>query len=165
MEERFEGYVVDLECARMWPQAEWEDRAKRHTVTCSLHGSSIESGYCIIDSHLVPLDANATPLVLHRLRESDHERGVRLRITRRAHDREMVTTMIDLAISREPVTSSTVRSVGYHDGILEIEFKSGIYQYLDVPKKVYDELLHADSHGRFFNQEIKNKFQSRKLEI
>ena len=40
---------------------------------------------------------------------------------------------------------------------LDIKFKDGrIYQYADVPKKVYDGLMKANSHGRFFAKKIKN---------
>jgi S1-C subfamily serine protease/cytochrome c-type biogenesis protein CcmH/NrfG len=61
-------------------------------------------------------------------------------------------------IERKPVSSTTLKSVGY-DGthrVLEIEFHNGsVYQYLDVPKSVYVELMQADSLGRYFNRKIK----------
>ena len=63
---------------------------------------------------------------------------------------------------RRRVESTTVRSVGYQrkSRILEIEFQSGIvYQYLDVPGRVYEELWKADSKGRYFNSEIRDGYE------
>ena len=46
------------------------------------------------------------------------------------------------------VDSSDLRSVGYANTVLEIEFNSGgIYQYFDVPYQVYIALISAPSHG------------------
>lgn len=67
---------------------------------------------------------------------------------------------------RIPVSSSTIHSVGYvaEKQILEIEFHHGaIYQYLDVSKEVYDELMQADSIASYFMNEIKNKYNSQKI--
>ena len=41
-------------------------------------------------------------------------------------------------------------------GLLEIQFNSGtLYQYLNVPKEIYDELLAAPSKGKYFWQYIR----------
>ena len=59
---------------------------------------------------------------------------------------------------RRPVDSTTMRSVGYQSRsrILEIEFDSGaVYQYLEVPSRTYEQLLRAESKGRYFNNEIR----------
>ena len=32
------------------------------------------------------------------------------------------------------------------------------YHYLDVPEEVYEELLHADSAGNYFNQHIRHHY-------
>jgi hypothetical protein len=65
---------------------------------------------------------------------------------------------------RTPVTSDCLASVGY-DGKgreLEIEFTNGgIYRYFDVSRKVYQELLHAESQGSYFNGEIKGVYRYR----
>jgi hypothetical protein len=62
-------------------------------------------------------------------------------------------------VDRQPVSSSSLASVGY-DGTkntLEIEFKHGsIYQYYDVPAKVHAGLMNASSMGRYFHANIKN---------
>lgn len=60
---------------------------------------------------------------------------------------------------RKPVSSSNLKSVGYEEEtqILEIEFNNGgVYRYFEVPKTVYFELMSASSHGKYFNQYIKN---------
>jgi len=63
--------------------------------------------------------------------------------------------------------SSTLSSVGYdrRNRMLEIEFRNGhVYQYLDVPKGVYDGLCLAHSKGRYFNDRIRDSFDAVKLE-
>lgn len=62
---------------------------------------------------------------------------------------------------RRPVDSTTMRSVGYEgkSRILEIEFDSGaVYQYLGVSGRVYEQLLAAESKGRYFNDEIRDSY-------
>jgi len=59
---------------------------------------------------------------------------------------------------RISVDSSNLVSVGYdaERRILEIEFHSGsVYQYSGVPESVYRDLMSADSHGLYFDREIK----------
>jgi len=54
-----------------------------------------------------------------------------------------------------------MKSVGYESTgkILEIEFRSGaVYQYLEVPKKVHEELRRAGSKGQYFNGEIRDEY-------
>jgi hypothetical protein len=54
-----------------------------------------------------------------------------------------------------------MKSVGYEarSRILEIEFGSGaVYQYLGVPAKMYEQLLAAESKGRYFNSEIRESY-------
>jgi hypothetical protein len=65
---------------------------------------------------------------------------------------------------RIQVDSSNLHSVGYEQGTLEIEFNhGGIYQYFGVSKDVYDELMNADSHGVYFNANIKNEYEWQKV--
>lgn len=62
---------------------------------------------------------------------------------------------------RVPVSSSALKSVGYHEAkeILEVEFhKFGdVYRYFGVPKNAYRRLMQAKSKGRFFNRRIRNR--------
>lgn len=70
------------------------------------------------------------------------------------------------AIERSPLASSNIASVGYDKErkILEVEFQhGGIYQYFDVSEKVYLELINAPSHGAYFYNEIREKFNYNKI--
>ncbi len=60
---------------------------------------------------------------------------------------------------RISIVSSDLASIGHDpkDNSLYVEFNSGgVYRYADVPVKVYEGLMKAESHGEFFNQNIKN---------
>jgi len=50
------------------------------------------------------------------------------------------------------VTSSDIYSIGYDPiaKILEIEFvRKDIYQYINVPQTIFDQIMAASSHGKF----------------
>lgn len=67
-----------------------------------------------------------------------------------------------MRMRRRRVESTTVRSVGYQrrSRILEIEFQSGVvYQYVDVPARVYEEFWKAESKGKYFNSEIRDEYE------
>lgn len=70
-------------------------------------------------------------------------------------------------MQRTPVTSSDIASIGYDSQLktLEIEFhsKHSVYQYFNVPEQAYNELMNARSHGKYFNQYIKNKYRYEKI--
>ncbi len=63
------------------------------------------------------------------------------------------------------VKSSQIHSIGYENGMMMIRFngKGGVpgplYHYADVPKKVYDDLMAADSHGKHFLAHIRNSYK------
>ena len=58
------------------------------------------------------------------------------------------------------VVSSNIRKVGYEDNNLIVEYISGKqYKYENVPHELYEDLLKADSKGRFMNEFIKGKFK------
>ena len=60
-------------------------------------------------------------------------------------------------MDRIPVVSSNLASIGYEDGILEIEFKThSVYQYRNVPPSVYEALMSAPSHGKYFSAHIRD---------
>jgi hypothetical protein len=47
---------------------------------------------------------------------------------------------------------------------LEIAFNNGnVYQYFDVPEAVYDELMRAESIGKFLNANIKDNYRCVRL--
>jgi hypothetical protein len=69
-------------------------------------------------------------------------------------------------MDRAAVDSSCLRSVGHDAGrrVLEVEFAAGtVYQYRGVPAEAVAELLAADSLGRFFNREIRNRYPYRRV--
>ena len=69
-------------------------------------------------------------------------------------------------MERTRVESSAIASVGYQPGrgLLEVEFTSGaIYHYYDIPRTVYQQLLHADSKGRYLNTRIKPAYRYSKV--
>ena len=69
-------------------------------------------------------------------------------------------------MERQQVESSNLTSIGYDEGneILEVEFKhGGIYQYFNVPLDVIEELMNADSHGKYFSANIRNDYEYQKL--
>lgn len=60
------------------------------------------------------------------------------------------------------VSSTNLSRVRYDESslTLEIEFQGGrVYQYFDVPKQIFEELLRADSKGRFFHGQIKGQYR------
>jgi hypothetical protein len=58
-----------------------------------------------------------------------------------------------------PVQSSVLAAVAYAPTQLWIEFRTGqIYRYRDVPVSIYQQLLAADSKGRFFNARVRDLF-------
>ncbi len=66
---------------------------------------------------------------------------------------------------RIPVVSSNIASVGYdaEKKVLEIEFHHGaVYQYFNVPKRIYEELMSSPSPGAYFMNELKDKIKFQK---
>ena len=69
-------------------------------------------------------------------------------------------------MKRQPVVSSSLRSVGYDEAsrTLEIEFRSGaVYRYYEVPPEVYRELMEAPSKGRCFQGAIRDNYRYAKV--
>lgn len=61
-----------------------------------------------------------------------------------------------------PVKSSNIQSVGHNDHGLFVRFAGGgLYQYLDAPKSLYDEMVAAESAGKFFRANVAGKFKHR----
>jgi hypothetical protein len=65
-----------------------------------------------------------------------------------------------------PVKSSNLNSVGY-DAInltLDIKFHEGhVYRYFKVPLNIYNGLMTAISHGKYFDQYIKGHYRFIKI--
>ena len=70
-------------------------------------------------------------------------------------------------MARVDLKSTSLHAATYQDqsAFLELEFCSGaIYQYLGVPAQTYQDLLSAESKGRYFNQHIRNRFPFAKID-
>ena len=77
----------------------------------------------------------------------------------------IISTKGDIMINNM-VLSREIEWIGYEHkrNMLQVEFIVGsIYQYENVPETVYQEFLTAPSYGRFFESNIKNKYQARKV--
>lgn len=62
-------------------------------------------------------------------------------------------------MERQAINSSSIKSAGYEDGTLEVEFKQGlIYQYYGVPEEFWINLMMSESAGRYLAKSIKNEF-------
>ena len=61
------------------------------------------------------------------------------------------------------VNSSNVVAVAYKESNLYVEYRRGEYVYKNVPKKVYDGLLAAESKGKYMCAEVKGKYEYEKL--
>jgi len=69
-------------------------------------------------------------------------------------------------MDRIPVSSSNIRSIGYDQqlSVLEVEFSSSdVYRYFDVPEHLYQQFLHASSHGQFLNDYIRYSYRYQKV--
>jgi hypothetical protein len=69
-------------------------------------------------------------------------------------------------MQRVELQSTTVKAAVYQpqSAWLDLEFPNGaIYRYQHVPIEVYQQLLQAESKGRYFNQHIRDRFPTIKL--
>lgn len=70
---------------------------------------------------------------------------------------------------RTLVSSTGITQVGYHEdsevhGTLELEFESGcVYQFFNVPPKIYDEFMHAFSKEEYYRANIGERFPSSRI--
>lgn len=68
---------------------------------------------------------------------------------------------------REVVASSSLKSIGYarKTQTLEVEFANGnVYRYDDVPLALWTELRHSASKGRFFQENIRDRFPTTRVQ-
>jgi KTSC domain len=68
-------------------------------------------------------------------------------------------------VERQPVKSSTIKSVGYDpkSKTLEVEFNGGsVYHYHDVPKETHEGLVSAKSAGSYLHASVKGVYKHSK---
>lgn len=83
-------------------------------------------------------------------------------------------TLLPARAAEKPTSSATtvVRSsmidavfYDYSNRTLTVFFrKGGTYEYLQVPQKVYEDLIRAASVGRYYHAEIRGHYTSRRLD-
>lgn len=57
------------------------------------------------------------------------------------------------------VESSNIHSIGWTNSLLYVKFhRGGVYRYNDVPKVIFDDMLQAESMGKYLNEEVKPTF-------
>lgn len=56
--------------------------------------------------------------------------------------------------------SSNISRFGYEDQTLRVEFKNGsLYDYFDIPERVFEEMRAAGSKGQFLAQNVKGSYR------
>lgn len=61
-------------------------------------------------------------------------------------------------MTRQPIESSNIRSIGVENGTIEVEFKhGGVYQYPDCDPETCQKFLESPSKGTFFAQHLKHR--------
>jgi len=69
-------------------------------------------------------------------------------------------------MNRFSIESTTLVSVCYlpDRALLELEFRDGtVYRFFDVPASCFQQLLTSDSKGRYFNNNIRNRFRNQRV--
>jgi hypothetical protein len=69
-------------------------------------------------------------------------------------------------MTRQIVISTGLKSVGYDAvaHVLEVELQSGpISRYFDVPPSVYEALMAASSKTRYFDDNVRGKYEHREI--
>jgi hypothetical protein len=66
----------------------------------------------------------------------------------------------------QPLESKLLASAAYDAGkyTLYLRFRSGeVYRYFEFPGEQFQDLLDAESHGRYFLSQIRNQFRYERL--
>lgn len=68
---------------------------------------------------------------------------------------------------RQSVTSKHIKSIGYADDVLEIEFSNGsVYQYHGEPaREHFDNLIQAESKGKYFGKFLRRAKQLKTYKV
>ena len=65
------------------------------------------------------------------------------------------------------VSSSNIDSVGYNNVSRKLRIKfnnKSVFDYADVNPELFNDLMDADSVGKFFHANVRNKFKGEKKE-
>ena len=56
--------------------------------------------------------------------------------------------------------SSFIKEITWKEGNLFVRLKTDkFYEYKNVPKNVYEDFMNSESHGKFFDKNIKNRYE------
>lgn len=70
-----------------------------------------------------------------------------------------------LKASLSPLESTSIKEIGWDAGMLTLRFSGpALYRYSGVARDRYLDLLRAKSPGKFFQAEIRGKFDETKVE-
>lgn len=73
------------------------------------------------------------------------------------------STLDRAAIERYRVDSSSIKAIGYQDGVCCVEFQNGhLFAYPMEPRE-FETFAQAESKGKYFNQSIRGKVKGEKL--
>ena len=73
-------------------------------------------------------------------------------------------TTVSAGVQLTPVKSSNIAKLGWHDGVLHVEFSNGgRFSYSGISNAAYNELLGAKSIGAHFAKHIRPKHKGTKL--
>ena len=67
----------------------------------------------------------------------------------------------------KPVESSHIKAIGYDEETktMRVEYAQATYEYADVPKEVYEQIMSADSKGRALKEAVStNGFAYKRVE-
>ena len=82
--------------------------------------------------------------------------------------KKIAVLLLVAALGLGCATTSPIREAVYdanHQKLI-IQFADGSrYVYADVPERIMDELRSSESRGRYFNHEIRSKFEARRLSV
>lgn len=60
--------------------------------------------------------------------------------------------------------STNIKKADWQNETLTVEFqKGGIYKYYNLPEDVYLSLLRSQSKGKFFHQNIVNRYKTERV--
>lgn len=64
-----------------------------------------------------------------------------------------------MKVEMHEVESSNLEAVGFREDTLVVKFKKGaVYSYNGVDRSVFEDLLNAESVGKFFNANVRKAF-------
>lgn len=66
-------------------------------------------------------------------------------------------------VERFAVDSSTIKSIGFDEDVLIVEFKNGHLYAYSMTAEQFEAFARAESKGAYFNREIRGKFAGAKL--